>query len=146
MKLESPVFKDQQFIPPRYTCDGENYNPPLVISGVPQNAKSLALIVDDPDVPMGTWVHWTMWDIPATKKEIPEHKSHNGAIEGVTSSGHQGYGGPCPPSGTHHYHFKLYALDDYLSLPASTTKVNLENAMIGHILGRSVLTGLYHRT
>lgn len=145
MKLTSSAFENNAKIPPRYTCDGQNFNPPLGISEVPENVKSMALIIDDPDAPSGTWVHWTLWNINVDTKEIPENTVPAGAIEGVTSFGKNGYGGPCPPTGTHRYFFKLYALDTELSLPSSTKIGDLEEAMKGHILDQTQLVGLYSR-
>ena len=145
MKIESPVFSNNQSIPPKYTCDGENINPPLKISNVPEEAKSLVLIVDDPDAPMGTWVHWTVWNISPQTKEIPEGAKLEGAVEGVTDFGSSGYGGPCPPSGKHRYFFKLYAIDRNLDLDSSAKKKDIEAAMEGHILEQAQLIGLYER-
>jgi len=145
MKLTSSAFTNHQSIPVKYTCDGKNVNPPLTISDVPENAKSLVLIMDDPDAPMGTWVHWTVWNIDPKTKEISENSLLEGAIEGITSFGKPGYGGPCPPSGTHRYFFKLYALDTSLSLPKTATKAELEKAMTGHIINTEELVGLYSR-
>lgn len=144
MKIESPVFENSRKIPAKYTCDDKNINPPLIISGVPENAKSLALIVDDPDAPAGTWVHWTIWNLDPAIKEIEENSVPDG-IEGVTSFDKSGYGGPCPHSGTHRYFFKLYALDTIFSIPESSDKSVLEKAMEGHILASAELVGLYIR-
>ena len=145
MKLESPVFENNGNIPSKYTCDGENVNPPLEISEVPENAKSLVLIVDDPDAPMGTWVHWTVWNISSKTTEISENSVPEGAVEGMTDFGKPGYGGPCPPSGTHRYFFKLYALDATLDLDSSDKAKDIEKAMEGHILDKAELVGLYSR-
>lgn len=145
MKLKSPAFENYGDIPSKYTCDGNNVNPPLSISEVPEEAESLVLIVDDPDAPMGTWVHWTVWNIDPQTKEIQENSLPEGAVEGMTDFGTSGYGGPCPPSGKHRYFFKLYALDTKLQLPPETTKEKLERAMEGHILVQTELIGLYSR-
>ena len=145
MKISSPAFEANQMIPPKYTCDGENINPPLQIADVPANTKSLILISDDPDAPMGTWVHWTMWNIPPETNEIGENSVPMGAVEGITSFGNKGYGGPCPPSGTHRYFFKLYALDAMLDLSQSAKASDIEKAMKSHILDNSELIGLYKR-
>lgn len=153
MKLTSSTFSHNQSIPSKYTCDGENVNPPLAIFDVPTNAKSLVLIMDDPDAPAGTWVHWTVWNIDPETKELAENSVPQGTIQGETSFGKSGYGGPCPPastqrgepSGTHRYFFKLYALDTTLSLTTSSTKQDLEKAMTGHILEQTELIGLYSR-
>lgn len=144
MKLESPAFGNMERIPSKYTCDGQDINPPLKISDVPENTKSLVLIVDDPDAPAGTWVHWLVWNISPNTKEIPENSVPKNAVEGITSWNRVGYGGPCPPSGTHRYFFKLYALDTILDLP-STTISELEKAMENHILDKAELVGLYSR-
>jgi Raf kinase inhibitor-like YbhB/YbcL family protein len=145
MKIESPAFEDNKSIPPEYTCDGENINPPLVISGVPDDARSMVLIVDDPDAPLGTWVHWTVWNIGKETGEIPENSCPRDAIEGMTDSGKPGYSGPCPPSGTHRYFFKLYALDDFLSLSNSARVNDIRREMGGKILAEAQLVGLYRR-
>lgn len=146
MKIESGAFANNSPIPAKYTCDGANINPPLKIADVGSNALSLVLIVDDPDAPGGTWVHWVVWNIAAAKTaEIAEGSVPTGAVEGVTSFGKPGYGGPCPPSSTHRYFFKLYALDTKLSLDADSDKAQVEAAMAGHILARSELIGLYSR-
>ena len=158
MKISSPAFEANQTIPSKYTCDGENINPPLQIADVPANTKSLVLISDDPDAPMGTWAHWIVWNITPHTKEIQENTIPKlapwdpaspatpiPAIEGVTSFGKFGYGGPCPPSGTHRYFFKLYALDSILDLPTSAKAADIEKAMKGHILDKTELIGLYKR-
>ena len=145
MKLESLAFKYNQMIPSKYTCEGEDINPSLKISGVPKNAKTLVLIMDDPDAPMGTWVHWLVWNMSPQTTEILENSVPDQSSEGTTSWGRSGYGGPCPPSGTHRYFFKLYALDTELSLPPQTDKVGLEKAMTSHILDKTELIGLYKK-
>ena len=145
MIIESPSFAMDEMIPSKYSCDAENLNPELTISGVPANAESLVLIVDDPDAPGKTWVHWTLWNIDPGTTEISENSVPAGAVEGVTDFGVAGYGGPCPPSGTHHYFFKLYALDITLDIDASSTIGDIEAAMEGHILENTELIGLYER-
>lgn len=145
MTLSSFAFKHNELIPKKYTCDGDDISPPLAISGVPAHAKSLALIVDDPDAPAKTWVHWTVWNITPQTTEISENSAPIGAFEGITDFGKPGYGGPCPPSGTHRYFFKLYALDILLTLPQTARKADLEKAMQGHILDTAELIGLYKR-
>lgn len=145
MRITSPTFNFHAFVPTKYTCDGNDINPPLEISNVPESAKSLALIMDDPDAPGGTWVHWTLWNIPPTTTVIPEKALPSGAIEGITSFGTPGYGGPCPPTNTHHYYFKLYALDTELDLPSSSDIKRLEMAMSDHIIGKTEHIGLYTR-
>ncbi len=150
MKVES-VFKDGGDIPRKYTCDGANVNPKLMISGVPQNAKSLAIIMDDPDAPIGTFVHWVAWNIEVTGNsvEIPEAvpRSTSTMLQGINDFGKAGYDGPCPPPGhgKHHYHFKIYALDTVLNLSGRVKKKDLERAMKGHILGQTEIVGLYGR-
>lgn len=146
MKITSPSFAHNQNIPPKYTCDGENINPPLQFSDIPVDAKSLVLISDDPDAPMGTWVHWTIWNIDPKITEIVENNVPAGAIEGTTSFGEIGYGGPCPPSGVHRYFFKLYALDTKLDLQTSSKKEDLEKAMRKHILASAEIIGMYTRS
>jgi len=145
MKLTSPAFKNQSFIPSRYTCDGENINPPLLIDQVPNSAQSFVLIVDDPDAPGGNWVHWLVWNIPPKAREIKEGKKIKGALEGFNDFHQKGYGGPCPPSGIHHYQFKIYALDQLLDLPPTTSKEELLKATSGHIIDQDMLVGLYQR-
>ncbi|MDP1629586.1 MAG: YbhB/YbcL family Raf kinase inhibitor-like protein [bacterium] len=145
MNISSLVFKNQETIPSKYTCDGENVNPPLQISNVPDGAQSLVLIMDDPDSPSGAWVHWTVWNIGPQTSEIAENSIPAGAIEGMTGFGEIGYGGPCPHSGTHRYFFLLYDLDAKLDVPRGADNAKLENAMEGHILTKAELTGLYRR-
>ena len=145
MKLSSPAFENNQAIPSQYSCDGQDINPPLKISEAPENAASLVLIMDDPDAPMGTWVHWLVWNINPQTTEIAENNVPAGAVEGTTSFGRTGYGGPCPPSGTHRYFFKIYALDTKLDLSIEADKEKLEEAMDGHILAQAELIGLYSR-
>jgi Raf kinase inhibitor-like YbhB/YbcL family protein len=146
MELLSTAFVPDGEIPAAYTCDGDGGNPPLSIRGVPSTAKSLALIVDDPDAPNGTFVHWVMWNIPAATSEIAGGSVPAGAQEGASSLGKPGYVPACPPNGMHHYHFKLFALDASLELPAATTSQELEHAMEGRILARAALVGVYRRT
>jgi hypothetical protein len=130
------------FIPDKYTCAGENINPPLNVTNIPENTKTLALIIDDPDAPHGTFDHWVMWNIPV--KERIEENSIPGA-EGKNGRGENKYMGPCPPAGTHHYHFTIYALDVKLELNLDTDKKALLNAMKDHILATSELIGLYEK-
>jgi len=145
-KLTSPAFNYGGQIPSKYTCDGEDINPHLVIRGVPAGSKSLALVMDDPDAPGGTWVHWVVWDIPPETAEIKEHSAPFGSGQGLSSWGKNGYGGPCPPSGTHRYFFRLHALDTKLKLPLDSTVQDLERGMEGHIVGTTELMGTYART
>ena len=142
MKITSPEFENDGFIPSKFTCDGEDVSPALAIEEVPSEAKSLALVVDDPDAPVGTWVHWVVYNMPVVSR-IDE-----GAVPGSQGSndfGKRDYGGPCPPSGAHRYFFKLYALDTDLDLAEGVDKHTLENAMEGHILDKAELVGLYER-
>jgi len=145
MEITSPQFKHNGEIPAKFTCDGEDVNPTLEILGTPQGTKSLVLIVDDPDAPVGLWVHWTVWNISSDTKTIAENSLPKGAVEGVTSFEHSGYGGPCPPDGEHRYFFKVYALDIELELPKEADKEILEEAMVGHVLDKAELIGLYSR-
>jgi Raf kinase inhibitor-like YbhB/YbcL family protein len=145
LSITSPAFPHNGMIPIKYTCDGADVSPPLSIGNVPEKTGSLALIVDDPDAPMGTWVHWVVWNIAADTREIPENTVPPGALQGTNDFGKQKYGGPCPPSGTHRYFFKLYALNAPLALKAGATKAQVEEAMSGHLLGKTELVGLYRR-
>jgi hypothetical protein len=145
MKITSSAFENQGQIPSKYTCDGEDINPPLKFENVPKQAQTLALIADDPDAPSGTWVHWTIWNIPVSADGIAEGAKPLG-IEGMTSFGSKGYGGPCPPSGSHRYFFKLYALDTELNLDTDADKEALESAMQGHIIEQAELMGNYSRS
>ena len=144
-RISSAAFKPGGPIPSKYTCDGPNVNPPLAFEGVPANAQSLALIMDDPDAPGGTWVHWVAWSIQPDTKAIRENSVPPEATQGVNDFRNTGYGGPCPPSGTHRYFFKLYALNTSLDLGPDTTKAGLEAAMEGHILDKAEMIGLYRR-
>lgn len=146
MQITSPAFGHNQNIPPQYTCDGADISPPLAIAGVPDTTKSLALIIDDPDAPRGDWVHWLAWNIDPKTTEIKANSVPANATQGTTDFDRTSWGGPCPPSGTHHYHFKLYALDITLDLPSSARKKSLEQAIEGHILETAELIGLYQRT
>jgi|SRR3989344_1397418 len=146
MKLSSTSFSHNGSIPAQFTCDGEDVNPPLAFEDVPQGAKSLALIIHDPDAPRKEgWTHWILWNIEPESEGILQHSVPQDATEGITDFGSPGYGGPCPPSGTHHYNFTLYALDVTLSLSPQAKKSNLEGAMKDHILAETTLTGLYSR-
>lgn len=145
MRISSSFFENNQMIPVKYTCDGDNINPPLSISDVPDDAKTLALIVDDPDAPIGLWVHWIVWNITPDTREIAENFVPKGATEGMTDFGKPGYGGPCPPDSEHRYFFKVFALDTELNLDPKADKEALEEAMVGHVLDRAELVGLYKR-
>jgi Raf kinase inhibitor-like YbhB/YbcL family protein len=142
MKLTSSAFTHNQSIPQKYTCQGEDVSPPLTIEGAPAQTKSFAIIVDDPDAPMGTWVHWVVFNISPTEY-IAEDT--NPGMQGINDFGKEDYGGPCPPFGTHRYFFKLYALDDTLDLPPGIKKKQLEKAMEGHILAKAEMIGLYKK-
>lgn len=145
MNISSTAFGDNESIPAKYTCDGENISPPLHFSNVPSGTTSLALVVEDPDAPIGTWVHWTIWNINPSISRVSEGSAPAGAVEGKTSSGKAGYGGPCPPSGTHRYVFKLYALDIMLELSQDAGSSELSKAMQGHVIAQAELAGLYQR-
>lgn len=150
IKVTSSAFSNEGMIPPKYTCDGEDISPPLAWDDIPAGTKSISLISDDPDAPVGTWVHWVMWNIPADKKGLAENVSPDesladGSMQGITDFKRPGYGGPCPPSGTHRYYFKVYALDTNLELGKTTTKKDLLKAMEGHILAQGQLMGKYKR-
>lgn len=140
-KIRSLVFENNKQIPEKYTCDGDDINPPLMIEGTPKGTKTLALIMDDPDCPSGTFDHWVIWNIPPFTSEIKEDSTVG--TEGLNSGGRRGYYGPCPPSGTHRYFFKLYALDCELNLNPKSRKKDVEKAFIGHILAENELIGLY---
>jgi Raf kinase inhibitor-like YbhB/YbcL family protein len=145
MKLTSSAFVHDQAIPKEYTCDGENVSPPLSISGVPKGTKSLTLIVEDPDAPAGVWVHWILWNMNPDTHEISQGKIPEVSFEGTTSFGKPGYGGPCPPTGTHRYFFTLYALDISLGLTNQATSSDVEQAMKGHSIAQTQLIGRYGR-
>lgn len=142
MKLTSPDFENNKMIPRKFTCEGEDVNPTLIIEDIPAGTKSLALIVDDPDAPAGTWVHWVVYDIPVISR-IDEGSVPG--TQGMNDFRRKDYGGPCPPSGTHRYFFKLYALDQELALGGRVDKNALEKAMRGHIRAKAELIGLYKR-
>ncbi len=150
MKIKSTAFEHEEMIPEMYTCDGADVSPPLEWSSVPEGTKSFALICDDPDAPMGTWVHWVVYDLPANITKLPENipperTLADGGTQGMTDFRRIGYGGPCPPGGTHRYFFKLYALDTKVDLDPGATKDQLLEAMQGHILSEAELMGKYRR-
>lgn len=145
MQITSPEFKNGAQIPKRYTCDSKNINPELLFSDIPAGAKSLVLIMDDPDSPTGVWNHWLVWNISPDIHEIQEGNVPSGALEGKTTFGEIGYGGPCPHKGRHRYFFKLYALDTVLGISAGVSKEVLINAMKAHILTEAELLGTYER-
>lgn len=142
--LTSSAFSHNTSIPPKYTCDAEDMSPPLLWGGVPEGTQSFVLIMDDPDAPGRTWDHWVVFNIPANVRAVLEGKEPEG-VAGKNSWGRTGWGGPCPPSGTHHYVFTLFALDTVLGLSEGATKESVESAMKGHVLAETVLTGLYQR-
>ncbi len=151
MRVESSAFSDGGKIPRPHTCDGKDLSPPLSWSGVPADAKSLALICDDPDAPGKTWVHWVAFNLPPRGQGLPEgvparESISGGGTQGTNDFRKLGYGGPCPPSGTHRYLFKLYALDTEVKLTSGARKADLERAMEGHILAQATLTGKYSRS
>ncbi len=150
MIIISPAFQEGGMIPVKYTCDGEDVSPPLSWSGIPDNAESLVLVSDDPDAPMGTWVHWIVYNIPANLKGFEEGISRGGLsgkgiLQGTTDFRRQEYGGPCPPAGTHRYYFTLYALDASLKVAPGASKKQLDAAMQGHVLAKAQLMGRYAR-
>jgi hypothetical protein len=142
MKFYSSEFDNDEMIPSRFTCDGEDINPPLSISEIPENAKSLALIIKDPDAPGKTWIHWVVYNIPVTN-EIKQNSIPG--KQGENDFGKKEYGGPCPPSGTHRYIFELYALDTNLSLEEGKSCDEVEKALEGHVLDKAQFVGLYKR-
>jgi len=149
MKLQSSEFENQSNIPSKYTCDGDNVNPPLTISEVPESALSLVLLMDDPDVPKnirpdGMWDHWVVYNMPPTTSSISENSIPDGTV-GVNTRGTNEYGGPCPPDKEHRYFFKLYALDTLLDLPKNSSKMDVEGAMEGHVIEKTELVGRYNR-
>lgn len=143
MTLTSPAFAQEEAIPLKFSCDGDGLSPELAWAGVPEGAASLVLIMDDPDAPVGTWDHWLLFDMPPDLEGLAQGST--AGTEGNNSWNRTGYGGPCPPGGTHRYFFKLYALDTTLDLPAGTPKGALEAALEGHILGQTKLMGTYTR-
>ena len=143
LQISSPSFPENGNIPSKYTCEGENMNPAISIKNLPSQTNSIAIIVEDPDAPSGTVTHWVAWDIDPTGM-IPE-KSNSGT-QGKNTRGEDGYMGPCPPSGTHHYHFKVFALDIKLGLAKGASKSEVENAMKDHIIGSGELIGLYKKS
>ena len=152
LQVTSPAFQQGGKIPKKYTCDGKDISPPLKLGSVPKGTKSIALIMDDPDAPGRTWIHWVLFNLPPDTKELPEampakSKLDKGAIHGQSSWGRRkiGYGGPCPPSGTHRYYFKVYALDKIIERNFRTSKVQLLKAMQDHILAWGELVGTYQR-
>jgi Raf kinase inhibitor-like YbhB/YbcL family protein len=149
-QITSSAFQEGERIPSKYTCDGEDISPPLEWVNAPENTESLALIVDDPDAPVRTWDHWVLYNLPAASNSLRENvpgdpELQDGSRQGLNSWGRLGYGGPCPPSGTHRYFFRLYALDTVVELPSGVTTKQLSEAMDGHILEKAELMVLYSR-
>ncbi len=150
-QLQSPAFKHEGNIPVKHTCDGPDLSPPLQWKGVPQGTQSLVLICDDPDAPLGTWVHWVMYNIPPTRNALPEGVPPEstvleGIVQGINDFKRIGYGGPCPPAGKpHRYFFKLYALDVPSDWESGLTKVAVLKKMEGHVLAETRLMGRYQR-
>ena len=142
MNISSPEFKNNGFIPRKFTCQGKDVSPALIIENIPEGTKGIALIVDDPDAPVGTWVHWVVFNIPIVS-EIKEDSIPG--EQGMNDFGRKDYGGPCPPSGTHRYFFKIYALDATLEASKGVNKRTLEKSMQGHILDKAELIGLYKK-
>jgi len=151
IKLTSKAFNEGQAIPRGYTCDGANVSPPLEWTGVPKSAKTLAIVADDPDAPAGTWVHWVLYNLPSdvigmVENTPPIETLSGGGMQGTNDFQKIGYGGPCPPRGSHRYFFKIYALDSELPLKPGASKVDLEPAMEGHIISQGQLIGTYRRS
>ena len=150
MMITSTAFSPGELIPSEFTCDGKDLSPPLAWTDVPPGTVSLALVSDDPDAPGGTWVHWVVWNLPGAARKLEAHLPGRGELPDGTRQGtndfhRPGYGGPCPPSGTHRYYFRLYALDARLDLEAGATRAALDRAMKGHVLAQAELMGKYRR-
>jgi len=145
MKITSPAFKQNEYIPKKYTCEGADVNPPLVIENIPEKAKSLVLIVDDPDAPMGTWTHWVVFNIPCQGSVVEIKENSIPGVQGWNDFEQVNYGGPCPPSGTHRYFFKMYALDTILNLKEGAKLNEVESAMKDHIIAKAELMGVYQK-
>ena len=151
MNLESSAFTDGEMIPSVHTCDGKDLSPPLSWTEPPEGTVSFALVSDDPDAPAGTWVHWVAWNIPPGSRGLSQgvqksEETPDGTRQGMNDFRKPGYGGPCPPSGTHRYFFRLYALDTLLDLPSGATRRDLERTMRGHVLAEATLMGKYRRS
>jgi len=145
MRIYSPEFNDNSMIPEKFTCQGMDINPQLLFEDIPEETKSLVLIMDDPDAPMGTWVHWVLFNIPPDVTGISEDSVPDNAVQGRNSWPKNNYGGPCPPSGIHRYFFKLYALDAVLALDDTVTKKDVEQAMQSHMIAKAEYVGLYKK-
>ena len=144
MKITSSAFQEGANIPSKFTCDGADTSPPLQIADIPSEAKSLALVVDDPDAPGGLFTHWTIWNIPPQTSAVGEGSAPKG-VQGTNDFGKSGYGGPCPPSGTHRYYFRIFALDRELDLPSGAKRGQVDAAMKGHVVAQGELVGRYSR-
>ena len=144
MRIFSPAWNEGEMIPAKYTCDGVNVSPPLEWAEVPEGARALAVIAEDPDAPRGLFLHWLIWNIPATENGLTEGAT-GGAPEGRNGFGNTEYGGPCPPGGTHRYYFRLFALDAELDAPPGSTRERVERAMQSHILAQAEYMGRYTR-
>jgi len=142
MKITSSAFQEGANIPSKFTCDGADTSPPLQIADIPSEAKSLALIVDDPDAPGGLFTHWMVWNIPPQTSAVGEGSAPKG-VRGTNDFGKSGYGGPCPPSGTHRYYFKIFALDRELELPFGAKRGRVDGALKGHVIAQGELMGRY---
>ncbi len=147
LAVTSPAFAAGNPIPAKFTCEGQDLSPALRVSGMPPSAKSLVLVMDDPDAPRGLWTHWTAWDLPPGLADIPEgfRPATQGGIEGKTSAGSTGYHGPCPPGGTHRYFFHVYGMDKTLGLAAGADRGALDRAMRGHVVAEGSLMGTFSR-
>jgi len=145
MRIKTTAFQEGGNIPSKFTCDGADANPPLRFEGVPAEAKSLALIVDDPDAPGGLFTHWLVWNIDPKTTSVEENSAPSNGVQGKNDFGKSGYGGPCPPSGTHRYVFKIFALDRQLDLAADSKRAQLDAQMRGHIIAQGELMGRYSR-
>ena len=144
MKITSSAFQEGATIPSKFTCDGADASPPLQIADIPSGAKSLALIVDDPDAPSGLFTHWMVWNLSPQTSTVAEGRAPKG-VQGTNDFDKSGYGGPCPPSGTHRYYFKIFALDRELDLPSGAKRAQLDAAMKGHVVAQGELMGRYSR-
>ena len=145
MKVTSSAFQEGGNIPSKFTCDGADVNPALRFEGAPAETKSLLLVVDDPDAPVGLFTHWLVWNIDPKASEIAENSAPSGAPQGTNDFPKKGYGGPCPPSGTHRYYFKIFALDQTLDLKPGAKRAEVDTAMRGHVVAQGELMGRYSR-
>jgi len=143
MRITSPVFENNQTVPMKYTCEGPNINPPLNFEDIPFETKSLVLIVEDPDAPAKPWVHWLVFNIPPTTTKVEEDSIPIGGTQGHANGGTFGYEGPCPPSNTHRYIFKLYAVDTILDIPQTSDRLIVLDNIKNHIIDKAELTGIY---